>query len=55
MRLASLSLFDNLPSSARVSGGIASGNPLIVRSLSSVIAGHLAHYLVPLRERYLQR
>ena len=33
--------------------GIASDNPFTVRAIAYIIAGHLAHHLKILRERYL--
>ena len=53
-RLATLSLFRNLPSSAWTRSGIASDNRFTVRALAYIIPGHLAHHLAILRERYLQ-
>jgi uncharacterized damage-inducible protein DinB len=54
VRLASLALFQNMPSTAWVRTGIASDNPFTVRALAYVIAGHLIHHVALLRERYLQ-
>ena len=34
-------------------GGIASDNPVTVRALAYITAGHAAHHLAILRERYL--
>lgn len=53
VRLATLSLFANLPPEAWMRRGIASDNPFTVRSLAFIAAGHLAHHLRILRERYL--
>jgi hypothetical protein len=33
--------------------GVASGNPFTVRALAYVTAGHVAHHMRVLRERYL--
>lgn len=51
-RLATLSLFRNLPSEAWSRRGIASDNPFTVRSLAYITAGHLIHHTEILRERY---
>lgn len=53
VRAATLSLFRNLPPEAWRRSGIASGNPVTVRALAYIIAGHLAHHTAILQERYL--
>jgi uncharacterized damage-inducible protein DinB len=53
VRLASISLFQNLPPDAWMRTGIASGNPFTVRSLAFLIPGHVTHHLRIVRERYL--
>lgn len=53
LRRASVSLFENMPSSAWLRKGIASDNWFTVRSLAYIIAGHLTHHVALLRERYL--
>jgi hypothetical protein len=53
VRLATISLFENLPAEAWTRSGIASGNPFTVRALAYIIAGHLPHHTAILRERYL--
>jgi hypothetical protein len=53
IRSATLPLFRNLPSEAWLRGGIASDNPVTVRALAYIVAGHLSHHLAILRERYL--
>jgi hypothetical protein len=45
-------LFRNLPAEAWSRGGIASGNRVTVRALAYIIAGHEAHHVAVLRERY---
>jgi len=52
VRLASIALFRNLPAEAWSSAGIASGNRFTVRALAYVIAGHEAHHVAVLKERY---
>jgi hypothetical protein len=54
VRLATISLFRNLPAAAWMRKGIASGNPFTVRSIAYVIAGHLVHHRSILETRYLQ-
>jgi hypothetical protein len=53
VRLASISLFENLPSEAWMRAGIASENKVTVRALAYIIAGHVEHHLGIVRERYL--
>ena len=53
IRLASLTLFRNLPAEAWAKAGIASGNSFTVRALAYVLAGHTAHHVAILKERYL--
>ena len=53
VRLSTISLFANMPSEAWMRNGIASDNPFTVRALAYIIAGHLAHHIGILRERYL--
>jgi hypothetical protein len=52
VRLATLSLLGNLPDAAWSRSGIASGGVFTVRALAFVTAGHVAHHLKILRERY---
>jgi|SRR5882672_1314741 len=53
IRSATLALFRNLPDEAWLRSGIASDNSVTVRALAYIVAGHLAHHLAILRERYL--
>ncbi len=53
VRLSTISLFVNMPPQAWTRRGIASDNPFTVRALAYLIAGHLAHHVRILRERYL--
>ena len=53
VRLATLSLFRNLPANAWMRGGIASEKPFTVRALAFLTAGHTTHHVRILRERYL--
>jgi DinB superfamily len=53
VRLATISLFTNMPREARTRSGVASGSPVSVRALAYIIAGYLAHHVAILRQRYL--
>ena len=53
VRLATISLFKNLPSHAWNQTGIASDNRFTVRALAFIIAGHVTHHTRIVRERYL--
>jgi hypothetical protein len=53
VRAASLSLFDNLSAEAWMRRGKASGNQFTVRALAYIVAGHVAHHVGIVRERYL--
>lgn len=53
VRLATISLFSNLPADAWQRTGVASGNRFSVRALAYIAAGHVVHHLAILRERYL--
>jgi hypothetical protein len=53
VRLATISLFRNMPEAAWSRTGVASGNMISVRALAFLCAGHAEHHLAILRERYL--
>jgi hypothetical protein len=53
VRGASLALFGNFPAEAWKRSGVASGNSVSVNALAYIIAGHVAHHLAILQERYL--
>jgi hypothetical protein len=53
VRAATLTFFQTLPEEAWTRRGIASGNPVSVRALAFLTAGHVTHHLAILRERYL--
>jgi len=54
VRQATLTLFRSLPAEAWMRSGVASDNPVTVRALAYITAGHAAHHMAILRERYLQ-
>ena len=53
VRSATLAFFRHLPAGAWKRTGVASGNPVSVRALAYIIAGHAAHHRAILEERYL--
>ena len=52
-RLATLTFFRNLPAEAWMRSGTASDNPFTVRAIAYIVAGHFAHHMAILQERYL--
>ena len=52
-RDATAAFFEGLPAEAWARRGIASDNPFTVRALAYIGAGHVAHHVRILRERYL--
>jgi hypothetical protein len=53
VRQATIALFRNLPAEGWSQRGVASGNPVTVRALAYIAAGHADHHAAVLRERYL--
>jgi len=53
VRAATTAFFRHLPGEAWPRRGIASGNPFTVRALAYITAGHVAHHIRILKERYL--
>jgi hypothetical protein len=53
IRRATISLFGNLPAEAWQRRGTASDQPISVRALAYIIAGHVRHHLQVLEERYI--
>lgn len=54
LRSSTISFFETLPAEAWTRGGVASDNPVSVRALAYIIAGHVAHHTQVLKEKYLQ-
>jgi hypothetical protein len=55
IRAATTTFFRHLPDDAWTRRGMASGNPFTVRALAYITAGHVAHHIRILRERYRVR
>ena len=53
IRLSTLAFCRNLPEDAWLRSGIASDNPVSVRAIAYIVAGHVSHHVDVLRERYL--
>ncbi len=53
VRLATISLFANMPSEGWMRTGVASDNLFTVRALAYIAAGHYAHHVRIIEERYL--
>ena len=53
LRLGTLALFKTLPEEAWERTGVASDNPVSVRALAYIIAGHVTHHMGVLQEKYL--
>jgi uncharacterized damage-inducible protein DinB len=53
VRAATISFFENLPDEAWSMSGVASDNPVTVRAIAYIIAGHVTHHVNVLNEKYL--
>jgi hypothetical protein len=53
IRAATVPFFRSLTDEAWTRRGVASGNPFTVQALAYIVAGHVAHHMRLLRERYL--
>jgi hypothetical protein len=53
LRHATIAFFKGLPDEAWTRRGMASGSPFSVRALAYLAAGHVAHHVDIVRERYL--
>ncbi len=53
VRRATIALFSGLDAEALARRGTANNNPITVRALAWIIAGHERHHVAILRERYL--
>ncbi len=52
VRAATLALFSGMSDEALMRRGRANGNPLSVRAVAHILAGHEVHHMALLRERY---
>ncbi len=52
VREASIAMFRGLPATTHLRKGVANGHPVTVRALAMILAGHEAHHVAILRERY---
>jgi hypothetical protein len=52
LRLSTISFFRNLPEEAWMRTGVASGNSFTVRACAFIVAGHVAHHMAVLHEKY---
>ncbi len=52
VRAATMHLLQHLPADAWTRTGVASGHPVSVRALAYIMAGHVAHHMAILHERY---
>ena len=53
VRAATISFFEHMPEEAWSRSGIASDNPVTVRAIAYIIAGHVAHHVNVLNQKYL--
>lgn len=53
VRAATISFFENLPDEAWSQSGVASDNPVTVRAIAYIIAGHVTHHVNVLQDKYL--
>jgi hypothetical protein len=54
VRSATLAFLNALPAGAWARRGVASDNPVTVRALAYIVAGHATHHAKILREKYLR-
>jgi hypothetical protein len=53
VRLSTMTMLRNFPAEAWEKRGVASDNSISVRALAFIMAGHVAHHLAVMREKYL--
>jgi hypothetical protein len=53
VRQSTLTFFKNSPPDSWTRRGVASENPVTVRAIAYIIAGHLAHHIGVIKDRYL--
>jgi hypothetical protein len=52
VRLATISLFRNMPAEGWTRSGVVSGNRVSVRALAYILPGHFAHHVAVVKVRY---
>ena len=55
IRKATVALFSSLPPEAERRAGVANGNPVTVRALAYIVAGHAQHHYELLKARGIAR
>jgi hypothetical protein len=55
LRQSNIKMFKNLSGETWLRSGMASGNPVSVRALAYIIAGHEIHHINILKNRYLDQ
>jgi hypothetical protein len=53
VRLSTITMLRNFPAEAWQKRGVASDNSITVRALAFIMAGHVAHHLAVMKEKYL--
>ncbi len=53
VRAATISFFEHMPEEAWSRSGVASDNPVTVRAIAYIIAGHVTHHVNVLKHKYL--
>jgi hypothetical protein len=53
VRLSTMTMLRNFPAEAWEKRGVASDNSISVRALAFIMAGHVAHHLAVMKEKYL--
>lgn len=54
VRTASIYFFEGLSEEAAERSGVANNNPVTVRALAYIMAGHVIHHIKVIKEKYLQ-
>jgi hypothetical protein len=53
VRASTISFFEHMPDEAWSRSGVASDNPVTVRAIAYIIAGHVTHHVNVLKNKYL--